>query len=428
MGPVGVAAYVCYPVCHLHIAALAVIPVIYLVGAPNVGKSSLFNLVTHGDSTPISRIPGTTACSRYGAGRLYRRAFGAYNVVDTEGYGALRHSACAALDYHAAIMVLDASVGVSAEDEAVARRAIREGRVLYAAVNKSDPGRSVRRPAALPANGVFYTSCAHNTGVRELMMSVLISLSRCLNPCCTARHARRLLCDVRVAVAGSCVSGKTTLMSALAGAGTARSEGLWCRALHVMVGKHTCSLHDAPRVAAWSHGAGTHRLPLLAMLRAIASCDVVLLVIRNPRRLYPQDSLVLGYARRRRKPVVVCSQGVGARAAAQRRSTALRTKAGALLRSLHGVACRGRRLYRQSLERMREAINSRLRSEGIKGRAGCVRQGGSIPLRLIITCRNASAMRRRAGCIRAAAQAAMPGCLHVALLDIREDSCSPARG
>ena len=403
------------------------IPVISIIGAPNVGKSSLFNLVTHGDCTPVSRIPGTTACSRYGAGRLYRRAFGAYNVVDTEGYGAVRHSACAALDYQAAIMVLDASVGASAEDAAVARRAIREGRVLYAAVNKSDPGRSVRKPATLPSHGVFYTSAAHNTGVRELMMAVLISLSRCLNPCCHARHARRLLCDVRVAVAGRCVSGKTTLMSALAGAGTARSEGLWCRALHVMVGKQTCALLDAPCVAAWAHGAGTHRLPLLAMLRAIASCDVVLLVIGNPRRLHPQDALVLGYSRRRRKPVVVCSHGVGARAAAQRRSTALRSKAGALVRALHGVACRARRLSRQSLESLRASINSRLRSEGIKGRAGCVRQGGSIPLRLIITCRNASAMRRRAGCIRAAAQDALPGCAHVAVLDLREDRCTLAR-
>ncbi len=403
------------------------IPVISIVGAPNVGKSSLFNLVTYGDCTPVSRIPGTTACSRYGAGRLYRRAFGAYNVVDTEGYGAVLHSSGGTLDYHAAIMVLDASVGVSAEDAAVARRAIREGRVLYAAVNKSDPGRPVRKPATLPSHGVFYTSAAHNTGVRELIMAVLISLSRCLTPCCNARHARRLLCDVRVAVAGMCVSSKTTLMSALAGAGTAHSEGLWCRALHVMVGKQTCALLDVPCVAAWAHGAGTHRLPLLAMLRAIASCDVVLLVIRNLRRLHPQDALVLGYSRRRRKPVVVCSHGVGARAGAPRRSTALRSRAGALVRALHGVACRASRLSRQSLENLRASINSRLRSEGIKGRAGCVRQGGSQPLRLIITCRNASAMRRRAGCIRAAAQAALPGCAHVAILDIREDRCTLAR-
>ncbi|CUX76724.1 GTPase Der [Candidatus Tremblaya princeps] len=401
------------------------IPVISILGAPNVGKSTLFNLVTHGDSTPVSNIPGTTGCSRYGAGRLYRRCFGPYNVVDTEGYGERCLGAVPNDDSHAAIILLDASVGATPVDAAMARSLCQGGCMVYAAVNKSDPGRRVRSPGALHAHGVFYTSAAHNTGVLELMREVLLSLARCVTPCCSSRHARRLLCDVRIAVAGRRGVGKTTLLAALTGTRRAQSvAGLRCRALHVMVGKHACALLETPGVGAWSPSAGSHRLPLLATLRVIALCDAVLLVVGCNSMLHPQDALVLGYSRRRRKPVVLCAPAFAARPCC---NGAQRAKAGALVRALHAAARGASRLSRHILERMRAAINTSLRSEGICGRAGCVRQGGSLPLRLILTCRNAPAVRRRAGCVRAAARAALGGGPPVAILDIREDRCAKAR-
>src|SRR5262249_25585895 len=64
------------------VAALAVAPLIAIVGRPNVGKSALFNRVTSGNRALVEDLPGTTRDRIYGAfewnGRHVR-------VVDTGG-------------------------------------------------------------------------------------------------------------------------------------------------------------------------------------------------------------------------------------------------------------------------------------------------------------------------------------------------------
>jgi len=58
------------------------LPVITLVGRPNVGKSTLFNRLTRTRDALVADFPGLTRDRQYGVGRI---GPGPYIVVDTGG-------------------------------------------------------------------------------------------------------------------------------------------------------------------------------------------------------------------------------------------------------------------------------------------------------------------------------------------------------
>ncbi|MCS6947752.1 MAG: 50S ribosome-binding GTPase, partial [Steroidobacteraceae bacterium] len=61
------------------------LPIVVIVGRPNVGKSTLFNRLTGTQNAIVADIPGVTRDRLYGYGRLGSRP---YVVVDTGGLGA----------------------------------------------------------------------------------------------------------------------------------------------------------------------------------------------------------------------------------------------------------------------------------------------------------------------------------------------------
>lgn len=58
------------------------LPVIALVGRPNVGKSTLFNRMTRTRDALVADVPGLTRDRKYGDGKLGDRPF---IVIDTGG-------------------------------------------------------------------------------------------------------------------------------------------------------------------------------------------------------------------------------------------------------------------------------------------------------------------------------------------------------
>src|SRR5262249_60890421 len=59
------------------------LPVIAIVGRPNVGKSTLFNRITHSRDALVADAPGMTRDRHYGRGRLGGKP---HLVVDTGGF------------------------------------------------------------------------------------------------------------------------------------------------------------------------------------------------------------------------------------------------------------------------------------------------------------------------------------------------------
>ena len=131
--------------------------VVALVGRPNVGKSALFNRLVGRRLAIVDDVPGTTRDRLYGRVEWRGRDF---ILVDTGGldpsYSGQGSLAPGSSNYTEAIhnqvqeavaqadvliLVVDASEGVTAADEAVAEMLRRSGKPIVLAANKADSPR-----------------------------------------------------------------------------------------------------------------------------------------------------------------------------------------------------------------------------------------------------------------------------------------------
>ncbi|RPI52626.1 MAG: ribosome biogenesis GTPase Der, partial [Acidobacteria bacterium] len=124
-------------------------PRIAIVGRPNVGKSSLVNRVLHQDRMLVSELAGTTRDAVDTGFRWHQRQF---RIVDTAGIrkpGRVARSGQveavsvlsarrAIADADVVVLVIDATLGASDQDGAIAGEAERAGRSVIIAVNKWD--------------------------------------------------------------------------------------------------------------------------------------------------------------------------------------------------------------------------------------------------------------------------------------------------
>ena len=129
------------------------LPVIALVGRPNVGKSTLFNVLTGTRDALVADQPGLTRDRKYGFGKVGPVP---YIVVDTGGLleypGGLEaqmaeQSLRAVGEADRVVLIVDAHDGVTPGDEYVAKSLRRSGKAVTVAVNKTES----REPALVTA-------------------------------------------------------------------------------------------------------------------------------------------------------------------------------------------------------------------------------------------------------------------------------------
>ncbi|MBN2204983.1 MAG: ribosome biogenesis GTPase Der [Thermoleophilia bacterium] len=117
-----------------------------IVGRPNAGKSSLFNAIAGQPRAIVSELAGTT---RDAIDTVVETAHGGFRFIDTAGmrksskvqgveYYAYLRSLQGLERAHVAVVVLDATLGLTEIDLSVASEAMRRGCATVLAVNKSD--------------------------------------------------------------------------------------------------------------------------------------------------------------------------------------------------------------------------------------------------------------------------------------------------
>jgi GTP-binding protein len=159
-------------------AADASLPIVSLIGRPNVGKSSLFNRLVGGRPALVEDQPGVTRDRRYGVCAWDGVRF---RVVDTGGLdpsaegilGAMRTQTLRAVDEAQVLLfVVDAKEGITPVDEDVARLLRRTGKPVIVAANKVDSeGRQagLGEVFALGFPRVFAISASHGRGIGEML-------------------------------------------------------------------------------------------------------------------------------------------------------------------------------------------------------------------------------------------------------------------
>src|SRR5215470_12161204 len=121
------------------------VPLVAIVGRPNVGKSTLFNRLTGSRRAIVGDEPGITRDRLYGEAEWRGHEF---RVVDTGGIipeekdfipAEIFRQARVALDEALAIvLVVDARTELAGPDRELARLLLRTGKPLFLAVNKID--------------------------------------------------------------------------------------------------------------------------------------------------------------------------------------------------------------------------------------------------------------------------------------------------
>ncbi len=120
------------------------LPVVAIVGRPNVGKSTLFNCLTTSRNALISDFPGMTRDRQYGEANIGSRRF---IVIDTGGLTeekdalnklTAEQSLQAILEADKVIFLVDGREGITASDQFIAEKLRRLEKTFYLVVNKTE--------------------------------------------------------------------------------------------------------------------------------------------------------------------------------------------------------------------------------------------------------------------------------------------------
>jgi GTP-binding protein len=198
-----------------------VLPVIALVGRPNVGKSTLFNALTRTRDALVADVPGLTRDRKYG---YARRDTHACVVIDTggllpdlEGVEKLmaEQTLKAVAEADRVLLLLDAREGVTNADQHVAALLRRTGKPVLPVVNKAEDLDKALATAEFHALGLgapIAISAAHGRGVEALLERALEGFETLVeDPGAGPEDA------IRVAVVGRPNVGKSTLINRLIG-------------------------------------------------------------------------------------------------------------------------------------------------------------------------------------------------------------------
>ena len=197
------------------------LPVLALVGRPNVGKSTLFNVLTRTRDALVADVPGLTRDRKYGYARIGELPA---VLIDTGGLvegpdGVERLTAAqtrkAIEEADRVLLVVDGRAGLTPPDLHVATQLRRSGKPVLLVVNKSEGVESASAVAEFHSLGFgepVAVSAAHAEGLQGLMTRALAGVeSRGAAPAATEARA------IRVAVIGRPNVGKSTLINRLVG-------------------------------------------------------------------------------------------------------------------------------------------------------------------------------------------------------------------
>ena len=203
------------------------LPLVAVVGQPNVGKSTLFNRLIGQRRSIVGDEPGITRDRIYGEVEWAGERF---SIVDTGGIvpdddaiipaNIFRQAGFAIDDAQALIWVVDARQGLTPLDEELAKLLRATGKRVLVAANKSEAARVEAESAEFYRFGfeeVFPVSAEQGIGLGEMLDALVKGLKDAPATTSTETQASADKRELRLAIVGRPNVGKSSLLNRLIG-------------------------------------------------------------------------------------------------------------------------------------------------------------------------------------------------------------------
>ena len=280
------------------------LPVVALVGRPNVGKSTLFNRLTRSRDALVNDQPGITRDRLYGRGRIGRIPFLA---VDTGGiesedtlFGRLVEEQVDQVIEEAdtVLFLVDAVAGLVMQDRDIAQRLRQSGREIHLLVNKSEGFRQslvTSEFQELSLGNPVAISAKRGDGIENVIRDALGGRDGAV-----AEEPPGDPDIPKFALVGRPNVGKSTLTNRLVGEhrmivsdrpGTTRDSVV----IPVTIEGNDTILIDTAGVRKKSKVEKTiEKFSVIKTLQAIEDCQVVLLIVDASAGIGSQDTVIAG--------------------------------------------------------------------------------------------------------------------------------------
>jgi GTP-binding protein len=292
------------------------LPVVAIVGRPNVGKSTLFNALTRTRDALVADMPGVTRDRQYGFCRVGERPC---VLIDTGGlvsqaegieYLTARQVHQAIDEANLVLFVVSARDGLVSEDEEIATLLRRSNGHVVLVANKTDGTDSdsvLPEFSSLGMGDALPVAAAHRRGLKDLMSAV-------------ARHcpvneieteSQEGGAAIRLAIIGRPNVGKSTLVNRLLGEervlafdqpGTTRdtiSVHLERDGVHYEL-IDTAGVRRRARIS-----EAVEKFSTIKAMQAIDRCGVAVLMVDGIEGLTDQDVTLLGHVLERGRALVI---------------------------------------------------------------------------------------------------------------------------
>ncbi|MBL8229269.1 MAG: ribosome biogenesis GTPase Der [Bryobacterales bacterium] len=292
------------------------LPVVVIVGRPNVGKSTLFNAITKTRRAIVGDEPGITRDRIRGQGKFHGRHF---ELIDTGGIipndedlipSEIFRQARVALDEAAHIIFLiDGRTEITGPDRELAQLLRKFGKPVTLVVNKIDA------PVRESLTHEFYSlglgdpmpvSAEHRLGIDELLDHVTSNLE------IVAPEERDSKTSIKVAIIGRPNVGKSTLLNALVGAERAIVSpiaGTTRDAVDETVTKGEVTYTFVDTAGIRRKGKTrlmAEKLSVVMARRHIRMANVVIFVIDAAEGALNLDATIAGYAVEDGRAILIC--------------------------------------------------------------------------------------------------------------------------
>ncbi len=289
------------------------LPVVAIVGRPNVGKSTLFNRLTRSRDALISAYPGMTRDRLYGDVHIDNRHF---IIIDTGGITEegdeigklITEQALQALqEADKIIFLVDAQSGITPEDKMIADTLRRSGKPLVLVVNKTeglDPAMSVSDAYELGIASPIAIAAVHGIGMTPLIEALFPEPTQLVTATEDIPH-------IKLAIVGRPNVGKSTLTNRMLGEERVivhDSPGTTRDSIFIPLErfeKHYTLIDTAGVRKRKKMSEVPEKFSVVKTLQAIEAANVVLYVVDARLGVSDQDLKLLGFVLECGKALVI---------------------------------------------------------------------------------------------------------------------------